>query len=85
MQITPQHFAQLLKDSTLDRAEEDAVIQLLPNCSPKEIEQLTAVLVEDVKAKEKILQKAKLQAETAKLKMEVELQNAARELKSKKN
>ena len=73
MPYTPQQFATLLRESSLTREDEDAVIGLLPHLTMKQIEKLGKVFEKDVKDTDKVFQKAQLKGETIQLKMVIEL------------
>ncbi|MFA5842383.1 MAG: hypothetical protein WC882_01745 [Candidatus Gracilibacteria bacterium] len=55
MKVLPKQFAYLLKHSTLNPREQQAVLELLPHLSFFAIESLSEVLLKDVEGQEKIL------------------------------
>lgn len=74
MSITPQQFAKLLKQSTLEAGEQEEILKILPKLTMAQIQELANILKEDVKQQEKSLDEAKGKQDQAILKMNVELQ-----------
>lgn len=74
MPITPEQFAELLKQSMLDDADQRAVLDMLPHLTLFQIEKLGKILEDDVRSQEKIFSDAKAQSDTLLLKMKVEME-----------
>ncbi|MBI2463430.1 hypothetical protein HYV57_00555 [Candidatus Peregrinibacteria bacterium] len=73
MKITPQKFAELLRNSTLTSEEQKKVLQTLPRLNSDEIETLAKILEEDVKKQDKIFKTGEMKNDETILKMNIEL------------
>ncbi len=58
MDITPEKFAKLLQNSTLDKDEQENVLKLLPHLSKEQISDIADALEDDNKELKKIMIKA---------------------------
>ncbi len=61
--ISPKHFAQVLKNSSLDPQDKVAILNLLPTLTPEQIEEIGKILEEDNAKQEDALSKAKLKVD----------------------
>ncbi len=61
MKITPKNFVDVLIKTSLTAEEKEAIIDLLQSLSPKQIEELYKILLEDSKDTQKILKKLEMQ------------------------
>ncbi len=79
MTITPQQFVETLHKSSLSSDEKKAVIGLLKGASPKKIEDLYRILLEDSKKTQKILEKFETEGERILLQLDHEIEKAGKE------
>lgn len=77
--ISPQQFAKLLKASTFTPREQRAILDLLPNLSMEQIQELALVLQHDVNAQSDALTSAKTQRDRLILKFGVDLEKLSGE------
>ena len=73
MYISPEQFAQLLQKSTLTPRERNAVLDLLPILTLAQIQELSKVLLDDLKGQGEAMAKAKRKRDQILLKFDLEL------------
>lgn len=73
MTITPQQFAEYLKQSTFSPAEQHGILKLLPSLSPDQIQELGKVLMSDVVSQKSVLKEHEQKRDQLLLKFSVEM------------
>jgi len=74
--FNPQKFAHNLKNSTLNKKEQEALLELLPNLTNEQIDEISSTLEKDVKEQKQILDKVQLKSDIFK-------KNAKKEIEKK--
>jgi len=73
MKVSPKKFLEILRSTSLDKEEQDAIIQILPNLSVEQIDELVDVLQKDKVDLEKIFVEANTRMDEEIKKMEVNI------------
>lgn len=74
MPVTPQQFATLLQQSSLNRSEKNALIGSLPRFSSGQIQKIAKILEEDAADQDIIFTEAKVKTASIQLKMKIGLE-----------
>jgi len=85
MKTTAKQFAEYLHESSLPAQQKQYVLELLPNLSAKQIEQIAKILKKDVKRKRQIIRKSEIQEERVIQQMEHDLIKEIRKIEVKES
>jgi hypothetical protein len=79
MYITPQKFAEYLKNSTLSPTEQRNVLKLLPSLTAEQIQELGKVFMDDVEEQQEVLQDHEQKRDQLLLKFSIEMEQLKNE------
>lgn len=83
MSPTPKHFAELLKASTLDASEQQALLNLLPTLNEDQIAELTKILETDNKNQQRAFENAESKRDEILLRFGLDVQQIEKESEEK--
>ena len=74
MQITPQKFAHMLKNSSLDKSQQKAILDILPHLTLNQIQEISTILTTEAHELENLLNEANSQKQRVQLKLNLKLE-----------
>lgn len=80
MKLTPDQFVAVLRATSLSFEQQEIIVEMLPSFSEEKIIELYQMLKEDAEQTAKMLNKYVAQMETAKHKIDIQIENAEKEI-----